>query len=518
MESPGHLLHKKYAHSKAALITPEQRYWKQFRFPVLVRQYAPVTSITFSPTSPYDYAVSSSTRVQIFDSRTNEVRRTVSRFRDVVYGASFRHDAKLMVAGGEEGLIRVCDVNSRQVLRSLHGNGGPIHVTKFVRDSMVMSCGDDASVRLWDLSTGDELESFSGHTDRVRTGAVFESSKDTLATGSYDHSVKIWDVRSGSCSLSFDHGAPVEDLVVFPGGSIVVSAGGPVVKVWDLLRGELLETLENHQKTVTCLSLDASRSRLFTASLDRHVKVYSTDNYDVTHTMKYPSPILAFAFSPGKSHIVCGMADGMLSIRYRAVDANKNSSEVTEAVSIFESPAEATARINKGAPPPSTSVHSWKYLNRGRDATPVASDHTVAVTQSGGKPRFSRSERLMNKFQYKQALDAVLITNDPNTITSFFEELVARDALSLALSGRTSKTVLPVLTFLDRYLVSQAFVKVLLVVANAVIDIYAPVVGLSIDVDKLIRSLSRKVSEEVSIHKDLQGTLGALEALLALGT
>lgn len=57
-----------------------------------------------------------------------------------------------------------------------------------------------------------------------------------LAAGGYDHTVKVWDVRSKSCVMSFDHGAPVEDLTYFASGGLLVSAGGTNLCVWDLLR------------------------------------------------------------------------------------------------------------------------------------------------------------------------------------------------------------------------------------------------------------------------------------------
>jgi U3 small nucleolar RNA-associated protein 15 len=94
--------------------------------------------------APHDFAVSSSTRVrrftvqgsfsfvlllniipdqvQIFNPSTNEPKKTITRFKDVVYGARFRGDGKLLVAGGEEGIVRVFDTSSRAIFRSFEGH------------------------------------------------------------------------------------------------------------------------------------------------------------------------------------------------------------------------------------------------------------------------------------------------------------------------------------------------------------------------------------------------------------
>lgn len=48
--------------------------------------------------------------------------------------------------------------------------------------------------------------------------------------------------------------------------------GGRYVKVWDVLKGgQLLVSLKNHHKTVTCLCLNSSGQRLLSGSLDRLV-------------------------------------------------------------------------------------------------------------------------------------------------------------------------------------------------------------------------------------------------------
>lgn len=51
---------------------------------------------------------------------------------------------------------------------------------------------------------------------------------------------------------------------------LLLSTGGRYVKVWDMLKGgQLLVSLKNHHKTVTCLCLSSSGQRLLSGSLDR---------------------------------------------------------------------------------------------------------------------------------------------------------------------------------------------------------------------------------------------------------
>ncbi len=66
-----------------------------------------------------------------------------------------------------------------------------------------------------------------------------------------------------------------------PAGSLLVSAGGNQLCIWDLVGGgRLLRRLTNFQKTVTCVELSplagpdsAAAPRMLAGSLDGHVKV-----------------------------------------------------------------------------------------------------------------------------------------------------------------------------------------------------------------------------------------------------
>jgi U3 small nucleolar RNA-associated protein 15 len=86
---------------------PESRYWRQFKNPVFIKEYAPVTSIHFAPTKPHRYAVTAATRVQIYAPRTQKVVKTISRFKDVARSGNIREDGKLLAAGDDSGLVQV---------------------------------------------------------------------------------------------------------------------------------------------------------------------------------------------------------------------------------------------------------------------------------------------------------------------------------------------------------------------------------------------------------------------------
>ena len=203
---------------------------------------------------------------------------------------------------------KIFDINSRAILRTLDAHKQPVHVTRFspLEPTRVVSCSDDTTVRFWDVTSQTSLSTFTDHTDYVRAGQVSSSTPHLVLTGSYDGTVRLFDTRSGECemvmgeNISSSSKLPVEQVLMYPSGTVAVSSAGPILRVWDLISGgRCIKAMSNHQKTVTSLAMNSTGNRLLSGSLDHMVKVYDVENYKVVHTMRYPAPILCLAISVG---------------------------------------------------------------------------------------------------------------------------------------------------------------------------------------------------------------------------
>lgn len=98
-----------------------------------------------------------------------------------------------------------------------------------------LACGTaDGMVRLWDLRSGQVHRSLVGHTGPV-TCLQFDDVH--LITGSMDRSIRIWDLRTGSISDAFAYDHPITSMM-FDARRICAAAGEDVVKVYNLDDGQ----------------------------------------------------------------------------------------------------------------------------------------------------------------------------------------------------------------------------------------------------------------------------------------
>lgn len=473
-------------------VTKDTLYWKNYKAPIQIKEFGAVSKIDFSPIPPYNYAVTASSRIHIYGRYSQEPIKTFSRFKDVAYCATYRDDGKLLVAGCEEGSIRLFDIGGRAPLRQFEGHTKAVHVVDFLSDKYrIVSGADDYSSKVWDIPSVTEVVSYKEHTDYVRCGCASKLHSDLFVTGSYDHTVKMFDTRTEKSIMTMEHGHPVESVNLFPSGGLLVTAGGRYVKVWDILKGgQLLVSLRNHHKTVTCLCLSSSGQRLLSGSLDRHVKVYSTTSYKVVHSFNYEASILSLALAPEDETLAVGMTNGILNVKHRKHEERE--------------------------PFHSKRRPAYRTFVKGRNYLPKQEDFFVSKPV---RNHLKKHDQLLKSFQVSKALDVVLKVPErvtpPEVTVAVMQELNRRGTLENALAGRDERQLSRLLSFLIRHVTDSRFAPVLINVAELVIDIYMPVAGQSAVIDKQFVKLQSIIEQELDYQGELLEVLGMMEALFA---
>uniref|UniRef100_A0A0D6RAL4 U3 small nucleolar RNA-associated protein 15 C-terminal domain-containing protein n=1 Tax=Araucaria cunninghamii TaxID=56994 RepID=A0A0D6RAL4_ARACU len=497
----------------------DSTYWKSFKKKAVSQQVAGVTCIDFCPEPPYDFAVTSSTRVSIYDGESCELKKTISKFKDVAYSGVFRSDGQIIAAGGETGIIQVFDVNSKMVLRQLKSHGRPVRLVRYApQDKLhLLSGSDDSMVKWWDVTTQEELLNLEGHKDYVRCGAASPSSNDIWATGSYDHTVRLWDLRNSKTILHLKHGKPLEDVLFFPSGGLLATAGGNIVKVWDILGGgRLIHMMESHQKTVMSMCVSKvvrsgqashdAPSRLVTASLDGYMKAFDLNSFRVTHSAKYPAPVLSMGISPSCRTMAIGTSSGQLFIRQRKKQLDKQKPSYSS--SILGSQGDDPQGESK---PPVLRPNQFRYFLRGQSEKASEGDYHVKRQK---KVNLQKYDRLLRKFRHTDALIYALKTANPKKIIAVMEELVARRMLMKSVVNLNGEDFELLIKFLCKYTAVPMYSRFLVALTDKVLDTRVEDLGNSETLKQQIGFLRSKVIEEIRVQQSMQELQGIIEPLI----
>lgn len=437
--------------------------------------------------SPFNFAVTCSVRVQIYNPLTKLVLKNISTFQKQAYGATFRKDGQLLVAGDEDANVRLFDTNTKTILRLFKGHSAPVHRTFFTNDTRyVTSFSDDKSVILWDIATEKSINSFRGHTDYVRAGAINPVSENIILSGSYDNTIKMYDIRSSKCVMSLDHGSPLESLVFLPTGGIFASSGGTDIKIWDVVAGgrQLLK-LSEHTKAITCLQVTSDGRHLLSGSLDRHVKFYNTTNYQTVHKLSFTNSILSLGISKDNSTLAVGQVDGTLGIHRREQKFDDVKVEKTR--------------------------EKRRKQRNFREA-----DEFVEKFKLEKQPKY---DSLLRKFEYSLALDSVLtrfcVHNTPQVTVAVMQELLRRQGLTVAFSNRSQDSIAKIVTFFNKYISDSRFTRVLLDVTNIFLDVHENAfLSMSSEVQKLIVELCRRIRVEEKLTVEFLKLQGSLDMVM----
>uniref|UniRef100_A0A8C8IYX1 Kinesin motor domain-containing protein n=1 Tax=Oncorhynchus tshawytscha TaxID=74940 RepID=A0A8C8IYX1_ONCTS len=164
-------------------------------------------------------------------------------------------------------------------------------------DDLLFTGSKDRTCKVWNLVTGQEIMSLTGHPNNVVSVRYSSSLVFTVST-SY---IKVWDIRDSAkcirtltssgqvtpgdaCASSTNRTVTIpagenqiNQIALNPSGSVLYAAAGNSVRVWDLRRFVSTGKLTGHLGPVMCLTVDQSgngQDLVISGSKDHYIKLF----------------------------------------------------------------------------------------------------------------------------------------------------------------------------------------------------------------------------------------------------
>ncbi|WP_210581934.1 helix-turn-helix domain-containing protein [Streptomyces sp. GESEQ-4] len=158
----------------------------------------------------------------------------------------------------------------------LGGHTGWVTSVAFSPDGRTVATGSmDHTARLWDIAKGKTRVSLD-HSNGLRSVA-FSPDGQTLATGSVDETTRLWDVRSGKLRTTLASRNDVVSVAFSPEGKILATGEvDGVVRLWDAVTGKARGTYSGHSDAVTSVAFSPDGQTLATSSDDATTRLWDT--------------------------------------------------------------------------------------------------------------------------------------------------------------------------------------------------------------------------------------------------
>ena len=155
----------------------------------------------------------------------------------------------------------------------LEGHTNSVPALCLLPDGRLASGSYDYTIRLWDLATGAETARLDGHTSLITTLCLLADGR--LASGSYDKTIRLWDVATGAQTDRLEEPLSVHALCLLPDGRLASGSFDDTIGLWDVATCAETARLEGRRNpfpvVALCLLPDG---RLASCSRDNTIRLW----------------------------------------------------------------------------------------------------------------------------------------------------------------------------------------------------------------------------------------------------
>lgn len=160
----------------------------------------------------------------------------------------------------------------RCTTKILRGHTNGVMCLQF--DDNILATGSyDSTIKIWNIDSGECIQTLRGHTSGIRA-IQFDNNK--LISGSLDQTLKVWNWRTGECMSTYrGHTAGVIGLN-FEGNILASGSVDHTIKIWNF-HDKSTFCLKGHTDWVNAVKVDSASRTVFSASDDCTVRLWDLD-------------------------------------------------------------------------------------------------------------------------------------------------------------------------------------------------------------------------------------------------
>ena len=179
-----------------------------------------------------------------WDSSTGDNLRCIQAHSLWIWAIAFSPNGRYLASGSADTDIKIWNVETGECDLNLDRSFNKVMSIAFHPNGRMLASGDGKLIKLWDIKTGESIQTFPGHTDTV-LDLVFDLERNTLISSSIDSTIKIWSIDTAECIQVLEgHETSIRAIDLTPDRQTLVSSSTDgTVRLWDLKTGQTRKLL-----------------------------------------------------------------------------------------------------------------------------------------------------------------------------------------------------------------------------------------------------------------------------------